>query len=146
MKKYKFRIWDPENKFHEGLIKKYKYWTFEVSYRQHTLGSFLIILNRYAQKISELTPAELISLGKIMKIAQNSIDNTFKPDRYNYLQLGNGVTHLHFHGIPRYETERIFLNKKYIDKKYGWPPKWSRKNVSHKLVSKIKTAVFNNLT
>jgi diadenosine tetraphosphate (Ap4A) HIT family hydrolase len=145
MKKYNFRIWDPENKFYEGFIKKYKYWTFEISYRQHTLGSFLIILNRKAERISGLTKEELASLGEIMKIAEEAVDKTFKPDRYNYLQLGNGVKHLHFHGIPRYETERVFDNEKYIDKSFGLPPTWSYENVPHELVAKINTAISYNL-
>lgn len=144
MKKHKFRIWDPENKFHEGLVKKYKYWTFEVSYRQHTLGSFLIILNRQAEKISDLTKEELVSLGKIMKIAEKAVGKTFKPDRYNYLQLGNGIKHLHFHGIPRYKTERIFDGVKYVDENFGLPPIWSYENVQHELVAKIKMAISGN--
>lgn len=144
MKKYSFRIWDPEDQFHEGLIKKYRYWTFEVSYRQHTLGSFLIILNRHAEKISDLTSRELISLGRVMKKAENIINKTFKPDKYNYLQLGNGIGHLHFHGIPRYATKREFEGLKYIDKKFGLPPIWSYKNVSHELVAKIRDVLLSN--
>jgi diadenosine tetraphosphate (Ap4A) HIT family hydrolase len=145
MDKHNFRIWDPENQFSEGFIKKFKYWTFEVSYRQHTLGSFLILLNRPAERISQLTPSELVALGKIMKFAESAINKTFQPDRYNYLQLGNGIKHLHFHGIPRYKTKRIFAGRTWIDNNFGLPPLWSYQNVSHELVRKLNREITKNL-
>ena len=46
----------------------------------------------------------------------------FKPDRFNYLQLGNSLHQLHFHGIPRYSSPRIFAGKKWIDERYGTTP------------------------
>lgn len=146
MIKHNFRIWDPNNQFPEGHIKRFKYWSFEVSYRQHTLGSFLILLNRKAQKISDLTSTELISLGKVMKFAEKILTKTFKPDHFNYLQLGNSTHHLHFHGIPRYQTKRFFNKKNWIDKNFNLPPVWSYKNVPHALVKKIKLILIKNLS
>ncbi len=65
----------------------------------------------------------------------------FKPDRFNYWQMGNNLHHLHFHGIPRYKTARFFAGYKWVDKSWGTIPIWSRKDVKEKLVIKIRDKI-----
>ncbi len=141
------RIWDPENKYPGGYLKSYNFWTTEISYRQHTLGSFIIFANRSVEKISDLTKDEIEELPHVMKAIEEafaSISN-LQPDRFNYLQLGNAVHHLHIHGIPRYEKKRLFLDKKWIDMTYGNVPVWATANESQETVSKIRDLVLEKL-
>lgn len=134
------RIWDPENKYKDAVIKEYKYWVVEMSFRQHTFGCFIIFAKRNVQKISELDNTELSNLRDVMKEIEKVLDKNpdFKPDRFNYLQMGNALHHLHFHGIPRYKSERNLDRKVWIDKTFGHPPVWSKTEVSKELVIKIK--------
>ncbi len=137
------RIWDKENKYTEGLLKEYKYWVLEVSYRQHTLGCFIIFVKRKVEKISELRNHEILELKNVMKEIQETLlkIDTFKPDRFNYFQMGNEIHNLHFHGIPRYIKPRSFMNRKWVDKTYGSVPLWLKKDVSHKLVKNLRDII-----
>src|SRR5438045_1800839 len=123
-----FRIWDPENKYKEGFVKEYNHWVVEINFRQHTLGCFIIFAKRKIEKISELTSNEIIELKDVMKEIEIALMNIskFKPDRFNYFQMGNSLHHLHFHGIPRYATSRNFNGQIWIDETWGAPPTWSK--------------------
>ena len=137
------RIWDKKNKYTQGFLKEYQYWALEVSYRQHTLGSYIVFCKREIEKISELTSEEILELGVVMREIENTLlnINSFKPDRFNYLQLGNNLHTLHFHGIPRYKEPRIFAGKKWTDKTWGHPPIWSKKDKPDDLVTKIRDTI-----
>lgn len=141
------RIWDPNGKYADAVIKEYKYWVVEVSFRQHTLGCFIIFAKRNIEKISELTTEELIELKNVMNETENSLTNAseFNPDRFNYLQMGNALHHLHFHGVPRYETNRRFLEKEWIDESFGHPPIWSKTETSKNIVINIKEVIQKHL-
>jgi len=68
-----------------------------------------------------------------------------KPDRFNYLQMGNALPHLHFHAIPRYASPRIFINKEWVDETYGHPPKWSNKRVETNVIVSIRNSFLQQL-
>lgn len=139
------RFWDPQRKYKDGILKEYKYWSLDVSFRQHTLGCFIIFAKRKVQKISELKEPEIIELTETMKEIEQALSETFKPDRFNYLQLGNELHHLHFHGIPRYSSPRNFSGKKWIDKAWGMPHVWSKTETKRDLVMKIKEEILKKL-
>lgn len=134
------RIWDVEGKYKEGFVKEYKHWVLEVSFRQHTLGCFIIFAKRDIEEISELKNSELIELKKVMNDFETTLSDieAFKPDRFNYLQMGNALHHLHIHAIPRYATPRHFDEKEWNDNTFGHPPVWSNVESNKKLVIKIK--------
>ena len=134
------RIWDKEGKYKDGFVKEYKHWVLEISYHQHTLGCFIIFAKRKIERISELKDEEVIELKEVMSELETTLSNMedFKPDRFNYLQMGNALHHLHFHVIPRYETSRHFMNKEWNDITFGHPPIWSKVTVDNELVLKIK--------
>jgi len=142
------RIWDPEGKYKEGFLKEYDNWVLEVSFRQHTLGCFIIFAKRKVERISELTIEEFAELKEVMLEIENALSSieTFKPKRFNYLQLGNGLHRLHFHGIPRYESERQFNNITWEDKAWGHPPIWSKTEISAELIVAIKQEILKHLS
>jgi len=135
------RIWDPEEKYKDGFLKEYKHWILEISFRQHTLGCFIIFSKKEVERISELTVEEFSEIRKVMHDMERALSSTkvFSPDRFNYLQLGNTLHHLHFHGIPRYETNRNFFGITWKDQTWGHPPEWSKKDVSRDLIIAIKS-------
>lgn len=116
----------------------------QVHYRQSTLGCYIVLCKREgAEKISELRDEELIELKKVFaEIEQALLNNkTFTPDWFNYWQMGNQLRHLHFHGFPRYEHTRMFDGKEWVDETFGHPPLWSKQDVSHELVKKIREEI-----
>jgi diadenosine tetraphosphate (Ap4A) HIT family hydrolase len=138
------RFWDKNNNYSGGLLKEYDYWALEVSYRQHTFGNFIVFCKRQnIEKISELHDKELLELKKVFQEIESALlqNNTFKPIRFNYWQMGNGVHELHIHGIPRYDSERKFLGKTWKDKDSGVPPIWTYEEQTKKTVVAIKNEI-----
>lgn len=43
-------IWDPSSLFTGAVIKEYQYWVLELSYNQHTLGSYILFCKRQIEK------------------------------------------------------------------------------------------------
>lgn len=137
------RIWDVNNQYAHGFLKEYSHWVWEVSYRQHTLGSFIIFSKRPVERFSELRTQEMGSLVGIMKEIEKTLSEIkiFRPDRFNYWQMGNSLHHLHIHGIPRYKEPRWFDNRKWVDKSWGDIPIWEKQDASDELVRKIRDII-----
>ena len=141
------RIWDPEGKYKEGVVKEYNHWVLEVSFRQHTLGCFINFAKREVEKISDLDDIEIVELKEVMKELETTLSmmENFKPDRFNYLQMGNSLHNLHFHAIPRYSSSRNFSNKEWKDETFGRPSVWTYTEVDKELVLMIKEAFLQQL-
>ncbi len=49
-------------------------------------------------------PERATHLHEMVEVA-HALDRAFRPTKMNYEALGNGTPHLHWHLIPRYETD-----------------------------------------
>ncbi len=139
------RFYDSQNRYTAGVLKEYVSWMLEVSYRQHTLGCFMIFCKRQGvEKISQLTTEELVELKSVMAEIEIALitSPTFQPDRFNYIQLGNTTYQLHFHGIPRYSIPRTFGGKEWEDPTFRSSPPWTAEEQSHETVTKLKEAIL----
>jgi len=134
------RPWDPDNKYSGAVLAESNYWVTEVSHRQHTLGCFIIFCKRFVTHISDLSDAENVDLKQAMKEIESRLakNTNFQPDWINYWQMGNGLPHLHFHGIPRYKNPRQYAGQKWVDTEFGHPPVWKKQEEEKDLVVKIR--------
>lgn len=141
------RFWDKKNRYTEGFLKEYNHWVLEVSYLQHTIGCYIIFAKRPLERISQLKSEETTELVNVMGKIESALTKVeqLKPDRFNYLQLGNHLHHLHFHGIPRYKSPRKFNSKEWVDKTWGHPPILSKEEVGEELVKKIRDTLRPHL-
>lgn len=137
------RIWDPKNLFTGAVLKEYSSWVLELSYNQHTLGSYILFCKRSIEKTSELATDELENLRFAMHEIEKTLTSieTFKPDRFNYMQLGNQLHHLHFHGIPRYNSPRFFGGKEWIDPNPRTLPVWSHTYADKSLIEMLRNSI-----
>ena len=69
------RIWDPEGKYQVGFLKEYKHWVLEISFRQHTLGCFIIFAKRKIENISALQKEELEELPLVINAIETPLLN-----------------------------------------------------------------------
>lgn len=134
--------WDPEGKYSDLTIKEYKYWLVQIQLWKRALGGLMIFLKRPSEKFSDLKTEEFEELKLIMKEMEMAIGQAFQPDRFNYLQLGNVTTQLHFHCYPRYATSRTFAGVEWVDTTYGSLPTSdkteSTREVAHMVRDEIK--------
>jgi diadenosine tetraphosphate (Ap4A) HIT family hydrolase len=142
------RFWDPKNQYTTGILKDYKHWELAVNYRQHTLGSYIVLIKQPGiEKFSELNDEQTLELRQVFLEIETALltNPTFRPDRFNYLQLGNAVHMLHYHGIPRYESSRQFAEKEWIDPTPGHPPVWKNDEEDHELIAKLRDEIMKDL-
>ena len=140
--------WDPENRYREGLLRQYEHWTLGIQFLQVTFGAYVILANRPGiERFSELEPAELTELVRVMRHMETALESNelFRPDRFNYEQLGNALHHLHFHGIPRYASPRHFAGRAWVDTAYGGPARWPDADLDDGLIREIRLAVEPHL-
>jgi diadenosine tetraphosphate (Ap4A) HIT family hydrolase len=133
-----------KNNYSEANLKDYNYWILEVSYRQHTFGNFIIFCKREKiENISELRDEELLELKKVLQDIETALlkNSLFKPIRFNYWQMGNKVHQLHIHGIPRYDTPKIFLGRNWVDKDCKIPPVWTYEEQNKETIINIRDEI-----
>lgn len=109
-------------KIKELLIVKVGCWNISLRPAQITLGSLVLSLDRPCREMSGLTEDESRDLGQAFKVIQEILTKAFKPDKINYLALMMVDHQVHFHVIPRYESERPFEGISYVDKDWPKPP------------------------
>lgn len=83
-----------------------------VNHDQHFPGRCLFVLNQHCEDLGELKGEQFCHYLGEMRVVAKALAGLFHPDLMNYAMLGNGVRHLHWHLIPRYEG----------DSNWGGPP------------------------
>ena len=71
-------------------------------------GFCRVILNRHVREMTDLTPPEQQTLMSIVFAVEQTIRQLFQPDKINLACFGNMVPHVHWHIIPRWQTDRHF--------------------------------------
>ena len=65
----------------------------------------LVFDPRHAEGLETLSAAEFNSFAQDLRVAARAVTAVCKPDLMNYATLGNIVRHLHWHIVPRYESD-----------------------------------------
>lgn len=68
-------------------------------------GRCLFILNTHIEDLTQMDIDQLSKFGEEMFIIAKSVKRIFHPALINVALLGNGIQHLHWHIIPRYEDD-----------------------------------------
>lgn len=72
------------------------------TYRGHCQ---LVYDGRHVEGLEQLDETEYQRLTKDLRDAALAIFATQRPDRMNYVSLGNVVAHVHWHIVPRYRSD-----------------------------------------
>lgn len=80
--------------------------TLYLNKKQTYLGySLLIFDKRHVNCPSDLTHEEWLNFSSDLFLAQKAIEFVVKPKHMNVAVLGNQISHLHWHIIPRYSND-----------------------------------------
>lgn len=146
------RHWDPKGEYEGAVLKVYEYWCLEVSWQQHTLGCYIIFCRREGVRLmSRLTIEEIDELRHVMAHMEIALRNheQFRPDHFNYLQMGNVLPLLHFHGIPRYKESRplsrTLLDRDVTDSTPDFLPSWTRDAVTPEQMKELRAMMMRYL-
>ena len=100
-------------------------WVWQVHENQSYLGRVVFRLRRtLTHSCAHCTDAEWISLKNEFLSYEAFVARLFAPDRFNYDQLGNKYSQLHFHAVPRYKKPRLWEGYSFVDPHWGvnWSP------------------------
>lgn len=103
----------------ELLIAQTTSWSWSVRPGQPTLGSGVVSLNRPALQLSDVTTEEMAELSGLISILESTVKKCFDYNIMNYLMLMMVDHHVHYHVIPRYDSDRNFADLLWNDN--GWP-------------------------
>jgi diadenosine tetraphosphate (Ap4A) HIT family hydrolase len=92
----------PTSNEHWDFIAKLSASSFYLSTNQTYRGYSLVVFDtRHVVRIDQLTAMEWSAFAADMRVAHDAIVRVVKPDHMNVELLGNVVSHLHWHLVPR---------------------------------------------
>ena len=103
----------------ELCISDTEHWSWSVRPAQPTLGATVLSLKRYAANFSDVTAAELSDMSLAIQRLEHATKTAFTYEKINYLMLMMVDPHVHFHVIPRYDSDQKFAGDRFVDT--GWP-------------------------
>ena len=65
-------------------------------------GYIILEYRRHVTELTDLTPEERTQLAEDVNACASAQQSALRPNKINYVILGNEVPHLHVHIIPRY--------------------------------------------
>ena len=72
------------------------------------VGFCRVILNKHVKEMTDLSEAERVNIMHITFTVEQVLRNVLQPTKINLASLGNKTPHIHWHVIPRFETDIHF--------------------------------------
>ena len=105
--------------FPDSLIQDYDHWVVLLRPQQATLGSLVLVCKDTAAAFSEVSAEAFAELQQVTGDIEAGL-GAFRPfQKINYLMLMMVDKDVHFHVLPRYQSDQTFDGTVYPDK--GWP-------------------------
>ncbi len=64
----------------------------------------------HVREMTDLPPADRARTMKVVFAVEAAIREVIQPDKINLASLGNKTPHMHWHVLPRFESDRHFPN------------------------------------
>jgi diadenosine tetraphosphate (Ap4A) HIT family hydrolase len=88
-----------------GIVYQDDNWAFFLRSRPLLLpGQGFIVLKRHCERLNELTPMELQTLGPMMQRVEIALDRVLQPAKVHFGLYAESVRHIHLHVLPRMPT------------------------------------------
>ena len=69
-----------------------------------------IELLAHVKEMTDLAPADRARTMKVVFAVETAIREVIQPDKINLASLGNKTPHMHWHVLPRFESDKHFPN------------------------------------
>lgn len=105
-----------------SVLREFDVWSVLLRPVQVTLGSLVLVCREPVGHFGEISAQASTELGHAVSAIESALGQAFSFDRINYLMLMMVDPDVHFHVLPRYETERTFAGTAYRDEAWPGPP------------------------
>ena len=99
----RLELWRQGNLPH--FIHEFETSIFVVGEHQHYEGYSLLYLKEHVENLVDLDPKTNQQLALELQIASGAVIAAFNPWKLNYQLIGNKAQHIHWHILPRYESD-----------------------------------------
>lgn len=88
-----------------SLIHEFTHSFFVVGDHQYYSGYCLLLYKQHVRELHELNPELQTALNQELMQATSALVKAFSPWKINHCCLGNTDEHIHWHIMPRYESD-----------------------------------------
>lgn len=75
-----------------------------LTHDQSFMGRVVLVYHEHQTELHKLVREDSLAYYQDMLDAAEAVSKAFKPDKFNYLSLGDLTPHLHWHIVPRYKN------------------------------------------
>lgn len=101
------------------LVAEFEHWLVLLRPAQPTLGSLVLVARSDVTAFGDLPAEAHAELKPVTAAIERALGTFVRHEKLNYLMLMMVDPNVHFHVIPRYEGERRWQDRAFIDA--GWP-------------------------
>ena len=129
-----------------SLIREYEHWVVLLRPVQATLGALILACKDEASQFSDISPAAFTELNSAVGDIERALTALFDYQKLNYLMLMMVDPDVHFHVLPRFESEQSYEGCTFTDPGWPGPPNVGHDNgadaaVQEKLIAQMKAAL-----
>lgn len=103
----------------DSTIAENEKWVVLLRPKQVTPGCLVLVCKEDATSLGSISQEAGGELPKVVAKIERMLNESFSPDKFNYLALMMVDPHVHFHVIPRYSKEIEVSGTNVADS--GWP-------------------------
>ena len=125
-----------------SLLAEYDHWVVLLRPAQVTLGSLVLLCKDEASRFGDISQAASTELQRVTSRIEDVLSQAFRNDKINYLMLMMVDPDVHFHVLPRYQSERVYEGVHFRDDAWPGPPQITS---SHELASEVLEGLTRDL-
>jgi diadenosine tetraphosphate (Ap4A) HIT family hydrolase len=69
----------------------------------------------HVKEMTDLPPADRARIMKVVFAVESAVREVIQPDKINLASLGNKTPHMHWHVLPRFESDKHFPNSHWAE-------------------------------
>ena len=128
------------------LIREYDHWVVLLRPAQATLGALILACKDEANRFSDISPAAFTELAQVVGDLERALATLLDHRKLNYLMLMMVDPDVHYHVLPRFDTDQSYGGETFTDPGWPGPPNVGHDNVAsaetkEKLIADLKAAM-----
>lgn len=130
----------------DTLIREYEHWVVLLRPAQATLGALILACKDEATRYSDITPAAFTEMAGVVGDMERALSSLFDYRKLNYLMLMMVDPDVHYHVLPRYESDQTWAGSTFTDPGWPGPPNLGHDNgasedVKADLIARLRAAM-----
>jgi diadenosine tetraphosphate (Ap4A) HIT family hydrolase len=106
----------------DSTLAELSHWLVLLRPAQVTLGSLVLVCKDAAERFGDISPEASAELREATSRIEAVLSDAFRYEKINYLMLMMVDPDVHFHVLPRYESERTYEGVVFRDDAWPGPP------------------------